>query len=86
MSSAARFEGSPIRRAIAVIVLMSFFVLARSLLAHNPLARSETAADGGSTWADDLAKDRRFERSLITRELGVIVLIALLIVARGLLS
>ncbi len=37
-------------------------------------------------WADDLAADRRFERSLIGREALVILAIAGLIVARALLS
>jgi hypothetical protein len=86
MSSAARFEGSPIRRGIAGLVLMSVLVLGRSLLAHNPLARSAARADTGSAWSGDLATDRRFERSLVTRGLAAILLIAFLIIARALLS
>jgi hypothetical protein len=39
-----------------------------------------------SSWAEDLKHDRRFERSLIFREIAVILLIAVLIVARQLLS
>ena len=86
MSSAARFGGSPIRRGIAVLVLMSFLVLGRSLLAHNPLARSAAPADKGSTWSKDLAADRRFERSLVARTLAALLLIAFLIIVRTLLS
>jgi hypothetical protein len=86
MSPATRFEGSPIRRGIAVIVLMSSLVLARSLLAHNPLARSEAPPVTGSTWSEDLARDRGFERSLVARTLAAILLIVLLIFCRELLS
>jgi hypothetical protein len=87
MSSAARFEGSPIRRGIAVIVLMFVLVLGRGLLAHNPFARRAAApAATGSTWSEDLAADRRFERSLVARGLAAILLIAFLILARALLS
>jgi hypothetical protein len=39
-----------------------------------------------SSWSEDLETDRRFERSLIIREIAVILLIAALIVARQLLS
>jgi hypothetical protein len=37
-------------------------------------------------WQEDLAHDRRFERSLLWREAVVITLIAALIVARTILS
>jgi hypothetical protein len=81
MSSGARFERSPIRQRIAVIVLMAFLVLA-----HKLLGRFAAPSEAGSTWSEDLAADRRFERSLITREIAAILLIALLILARRLLS
>jgi hypothetical protein len=94
MRSAARFEDSPIRRGIAVAVLMAFLVLARRLLGHSPApaATSSTwtekvaAPDPGSNWAEDLRADRRFEWSLIAREIGAVLIIAVLIVARELLS
>jgi hypothetical protein len=93
MRSAARFEDAPIRRGITVAVLMAFLVLARRLLAH-PAERSARSAsteapvapDPGSTWAEDLVADRRFEWSLIAREIAVVLVIALLIVVRELLS
>jgi hypothetical protein len=40
----------------------------------------------GSTWSEDLAADRRFERSLVARKLASILLIAFLIIVRALLS
>jgi hypothetical protein len=39
-----------------------------------------------SSWSEDLTEDRRFEWSLIVREIVAILLIGLLIVVRQLLS
>jgi hypothetical protein len=92
--SAARFEDSPVRRGVAVVVLMAFLVLAGRLLGRSA-ATSETGStwsadlvnpETGSTWAEDLVADRRFEWSLIGREIAAILLIVLLILARQLLS
>ena len=94
MRSATRFEDAPIRRGIVVVVLMAFLVLGRKLLGR-PAAPAATrtirteapaAPDPGTTWAEDLRADRRFEWSLIAREIAVVALIALLIAARQLLS
>jgi hypothetical protein len=94
MSLEARFEDSPIRRGVTVVVLMAVLVLARRLLGRPAAAlatrstRTEAlvAPDAGSTWAEDLVADRRFEWSLIAREIAAVLIIALLIVARELLS
>jgi hypothetical protein len=81
VSSATRFEGAPIRRALAAVFLMTFLLLCRKLL-----GRSTVPAEAGSTWSEDLKADRRFERSLLARGVGAILLIVLLMLTRHLLS
>lgn len=73
-----------IPRGVAVILLLMVVAGGRKLWSRP--GASAKGSDPGSDWSQDLAEDRRFERSLIPREIAVILLIGLLIVARELLS
>jgi hypothetical protein len=70
---------------VAMILLAAFLLGARSFLRRRRSA-GEELVDPGSSWSEDLAEDRRFERSLIPRELAVILLIGFLVAVRQLLS
>lgn len=76
-------SGIALIRKFAVIPLFALLVGARKLLAGAPLG---PPAEAGSTWSEDLRQDRRFERSLIARQIAVILLIVLLVIVRQLLS
>jgi hypothetical protein len=76
---------SPLSIGAKVVSFFLFFLLlgARKLLGVAPIG---PATEAGSTWAEDLEHDRRFERSLITRQIAVLLAIVLLIVLRELFS
>jgi hypothetical protein len=75
-------------KALAVLTVAMLLVAERRRR-HGP--RNSGSAGGGATEehfpaAADLAADRRFERSLVFRQAGIVLAIAALILFRGLLS
>ncbi len=73
---------SLVTRGAAGILLI--VLLARAVVGARTKGATPPAPSSG--WAEDLAEDRLFERSLVLREIAVILLIGLLIVIRQLLS
>jgi hypothetical protein len=77
-------------RALAVLTVAMLLVAERRRR-HGPRNGGGGGAGGGAAEehfpaAADLAADRRFERSLVFRQAGIVLAIAALILFRGLLS
>jgi hypothetical protein len=68
------------------VFLLIVFVAVASKMFGGSRPGGVTPPNPGPSWSEDLAEDRRFERSLIFRELAAILLIGLLILVRQLLS
>jgi hypothetical protein len=96
MSAGAPTHGHPsvlfkVAAAITVAVLvLAFSRSRRGTQERGPEAATPVGASVYATWettpAEDLAADQRFERSLVLRQLAVVVAIAALITLRQLAS
>jgi hypothetical protein len=72
-------------KALAVLTVAMLLVAERRRR-HGVRSSDAGAAEEHFPAAADLAADRRFERSLVFRQVGIVLAIAALIAFRGLLS
>jgi hypothetical protein len=77
---------SAITRKLAMVLLLVLLVGGGKLLGRVQGVRASPSTAAGSGWSSDLEEDRHFERSLVWRMVAVLVMIAILIVVRHLLS
>lgn len=81
-----RRKGTSITRKLTMVLFLVLLVGGGKLLGRVQGVPASPSTSAGSGWSSDLEEDRHFERSLVWRMVAVLLLVAILTVARQLLS